>query len=74
MKRCLPTTASGMAHCPFHQENTPSCALYPNTQNYYCFSCLPTEDSIDLVMKFANVDFKEAIEIIKGKVSIIIHF
>lgn len=31
--------ARGLALCPFHAEDTPSCRFYPGTQGFYCFGC-----------------------------------
>lgn len=51
--------------CPFHGEDNPSCALYEDTNSYFCFACKEAGDYITLVMKMANVDFKEALSIIE---------
>ena len=29
----------GMACCPLHAEDTPSCKFYPGTGGFYCFGC-----------------------------------
>lgn len=52
--------------CPFHHEIHASCALYEKTSSFYCFSCSATGSYIDFVMKLNNVNFKEALEIIKN--------
>ena len=52
--------------CPFHGENTPSCALYEDTSSYFCFSCNASGDYINFVEKTQNVGFKEALEIIRN--------
>lgn len=51
--------------CPFHGEDTPSCALYEDTNSFFCFACKEAGDYITLVMKMAGVDFKEALSIIE---------
>lgn len=55
-----------LVSCPFHQEKTPSCALYEDTNSYYCFSCQASGDHISFVQKTQGVGFKEALEIIKN--------
>ena len=35
--------------CPFHQERSPSCYIYPDQQTYHCFGCGAHGDSITLV-------------------------
>ena len=54
-----------LALCPFHKERNPSFAMYPKTNSYYCFSCSATGDIYKMVMELENVDFKQALEIIK---------
>lgn len=29
----------GLALCPFHAEDTPSCRFYPGDRGFYCFGC-----------------------------------
>jgi hypothetical protein len=48
--------------CPFHNEKTASMCLYPHNNTYFCFgACGAFGDSIDWVMKFRNLTFKEAV-------------
>lgn len=51
--------------CPIHGEEHPSCALYEDTNSFYCFSCGAEGDYITFVEKTQNVDFKEALKIIE---------
>lgn len=55
--------ASGMKKCccPFHNERTPSCCIYPDG-HFYCFGCNASGSVIDYVMLRDDVDFKAAIE------------
>lgn len=50
------------ALCPFHEENTPSFVLYPDTNTYYCFGCHVSGDVIELKMKIDGIGFKEAVK------------
>ena len=36
--------------CPFHDDSSPSCVLYPGNRGFYCFSCCTGGD----VLKFAE--------------------
>lgn len=51
--------------CPFHEERTGSFFIFTDDNHFHCFSCGEHGDVIAFVMKLRNVDFKEAIEIIK---------
>lgn len=64
---------SGRAYvvcCPLpshnHEEKKPSCALYNDTNSYFCFGCGAKGDYINFVELTQNVDFKQALEIIKN--------
>lgn len=52
--------------CPFHEDKTPSMALYErNDENrFHCFVCSEGWSVIDFVMKHQEVDFKEACRMI----------
>lgn len=50
------------AQCPFHNDKHPS--MYLKNNFYYCFVCGETGDTIDLVMKTHNVDFKTAVKLL----------
>ncbi len=47
--------------CPFHQEKTPSFTVSPSYQNYNCFGCGESGDSIRFVMAIENLQFPEAL-------------
>ena len=48
------------ALCPFHQDRHPS--LHFKNNRFKCFSCGESGDVIDLVMRYMNISFKEAVE------------
>ncbi len=35
--------------CPFHRDEHPSFAVYPETRSFYCFGCNAGGDDIDFV-------------------------
>lgn len=54
-----------MGLCPFHQEDSPSFALYEESNTAHCYGCGWSGDTIKFIMETHNVDFKEALRIIK---------
>lgn len=47
--------------CPFHADNTPSFAVYPDN-TYHCFGCgKHGNNAIDFVMTLMEIPFKEAV-------------
>ena len=38
--------------CPFHQDDKPSCKIYPETGTFYCFGCGATGDQIEFIEKY----------------------
>ena len=50
------------ALCPFHQDRHPSLHFDIKRNRYKCFSCGASGNVIDLVMRYMNVSFKEAVE------------
>ena len=50
------------ALCPFHEDRHPSLHFDVKRNRYKCFACGESGDAIDLVMRYNNVGFKEAVE------------
>ena len=48
------------ALCPFHADNHPSLSFNVRRNTFRCFVCGANGNTIDLVMKHLNKDFKEA--------------
>lgn len=48
--------------CPFHNENTPSFYVYPDTQSYYCFGCGNGGDVITFIKNIENLDYVESVK------------
>lgn len=46
--------------CFLHNEKTPSCHLYQNTNSYFCFGCKIRGSVIDFYMHHKNLSFKDA--------------
>jgi len=54
-----------LVKCCFHEEKTPSLALYRDTQSFYCFGCGKSGDIYSFVQGIKHCDFKEALKIIR---------
>lgn len=52
------------ACCPFHSEKTPSFCINEYDQYYHCFGCKESGDVITFVMKYENLDYTEAVELL----------
>ena len=50
-----------MALCPFHGDRHPSLHFDVKRNRFKCFACGASGDVIDLVMRYNNVGFKEAV-------------
>jgi hypothetical protein len=57
---------SGFIECPFHNEKTASCKVFPDNR-WHCFGCSADGDVIDFVMKTDNLEFIPAVKKILGK-------
>ena len=53
--------------CPFHQENTPSFVVYPESQNWHCFgACAKGGDAFTFVMEAEGLSFPNAMKRLAG--------
>ena len=51
-----------MGLCPFHNERTPSFAVYSDTQSFFCFGCSKGGDVITFIRDIENLDYREAVQ------------
>lgn len=56
--------------CPFHNEKTPSFAVYPDTQSYYCFGCGSGGDVITFIKNIENLDYIDAVRFLADRVGL----
>jgi DNA primase len=47
--------------CPFHEDDKPSCKIYPETNTFHCFGCGVTGDQIEFIGKHEKCSKHEAI-------------
>lgn len=47
--------------CPFHDEDSPSCFIYPNN-TFYCYGCNKGGDVIDFIKLRDGLSFTEAVK------------
>lgn len=67
----LPLVQKGknyMAVCPFHDDHSPSMVVSRERQMFNCFTCRTGGNVFSFVMKYENVGFVEAIEIVTKKI------
>lgn len=64
-----PSGRSLLARCPFHQDRTPSLAVFPLTQTWWCFGCGTGGDIFEFVRRVEAITFKEAVERVLGPIS-----
>ena len=50
------------AHCPLHEDKTPSLSFTPSKNSFFCFSCGAKGRMIGYLMQFEGLSFDEAVE------------
>ncbi len=50
--------------CPFHSEKSPSFSVAPTKQIFHCFGCGVSGNVITFLMKYENLSFQEAIQML----------
>ena len=60
-----PSGKNFVALCPFHNEKTPSCYFYTETNTFYCFGCNEKGDVIKFVMLLYGIGFVEAVKMLQ---------
>ncbi|MFA5991400.1 MAG: DNA primase [Candidatus Doudnabacteria bacterium] len=69
----IPVKKAGMnfkAPCPFHNEKTPSLIISPQKQIWHCFGCGEGGDVFGFVIKYENLEFKDALKLLAGKAGV----
>ncbi|MBW1990362.1 MAG: DNA primase, partial [Deltaproteobacteria bacterium] len=56
--------------CPFHDEKTPSFAVHPEKQMYYCHGCHAGGSVFDFLMNHQRLDFKEALALLAARYNV----
>jgi len=57
-----------MGLCPFHNEKTPSFAVYPDSGSFYCFGCGAGGDAVSFLMRMERLDYVEAVKALSQRV------
>lgn len=55
------------ACCPFHNEKTPSFTINDDKEFFHCFGCGAHGDHLGFVMRYDNLPFMEAVEMLAGQ-------
>lgn len=69
----IPTKKSGAnykATCPFHNEKTASLMISPQKQIWHCFGCGEGGDIFGFVMRYENLEFREALQQLAQKAGV----
>ena len=48
--------------CPFHNDSSPSCYIYPGNKGFYCFSCGTGGDVLNFAKQWYGLGTREAMQ------------
>ena len=52
---------NGFVCCPVHDDNKPSCKIYPGSRGWYCFSCGTGGDVLDFAQNYFGLPKSDAV-------------
>lgn len=55
-----------LGRCPFHEDRTPSFAVYSEARRFYCFGCGKRGDVIEFLREIEHLSFPEALDALEG--------
>ncbi len=58
------------AHCPFHNERSPSFFISPSRQTYHCFGCNRGGDLISFIEEIEGLDFSGALKVLADRAGV----
>lgn len=64
--------ANYKATCPFHNEKTSSLMISPQKQIWHCFGCGEGGDVFGFVMRYENMEFREALQMLAQKAGVVL--
>ena len=64
--------ANYKAVCPFHNDKTPSLMISSAKQIWHCFGCGEGGNVFGFVMKYENIDFPEALQLLADRAGVVV--